>query len=119
MNLQLFVDKMLTLKGAIAAAIVDFESGMLMASGSNDPSFDLEVVAARGSEVMRAKIKTMQKLEMDDDINDIMITTTSQYHFLCPVKQHRNMFIYLAVNRKSANVSLCRQMMFAVDKNIV
>ena len=68
---------------------------------------------------MRAKIKTMQKLEMDDDINDIMITTTSQYHFLCPVKQQRNMFIYLAVNRKSANVSLCRQMMFAVDKNIV
>jgi len=54
-----------------------------------------------------------------DDINDIMITTTSQYHFLCPVKQHRNMFIYLAVNRKSANVSLCRQMMFAVDKNLV
>ena len=66
MNLQHFVDKMLTLKGAIAAAIVDFESGMLMASGSNDPAFDLEVVAARGSEVMRAKIKTMQKLEMDD-----------------------------------------------------
>ena len=64
MNLQHFVDKMLTLKGAIAAAIVDFESGMLMASGSNDPAFDLEVVAARGSEVMRAKIKTMQKLEM-------------------------------------------------------
>ena len=119
MNLQHFVDKMLTLKGAIAAAIVDFESGMLMASGSNDPAFDLEVVAARGSEVMRAKIKTMQKLEMDDDINDIMITTTSQYHFLCPVKQQRNMFIYLAVNRKSANVSLCRQMMFAVDKNII
>jgi len=111
---------MLTLKGAIAAAIVDFESGMLMASGSNNPAlFDLEVVAARCSEVMRAKIKTMQKLEMDDDINDIMITTTSQYHFLCPVKQHRNMFIYLAVNRKNANVSLCRQMMFAVDKNIV
>ena len=95
MNLQHFVDKMLTLKGAIAAAIVDFESGMLMASGSNDPAFDLEVVAARGSEVMRAKIKTMQKLEMDDDINDIMITTTSQYHFPLP-RQTTPQYVHLS-----------------------
>ena len=119
MNLQVFVDKMLTLKGALAAAIVDYESGMPMASGKNAADFDLEVVAARCSEVMRAKIKTMQRLEMDDEINDIMITLSSQYHFICPVKKKQNMFIYLAVDRKTANVSLCRQMMFAVDKNTV
>lgn len=118
MNLQKIIDKLLTLKGVIAAAAVDYESGMLMASGNIDPKFDLEIVAARSSEVMRAKIKTMNLLHMDDQIHDIMITTTTQYHFLCPVQKQPHMFLYLAMDRAAANVSRCRQTLFAMESLI-
>ncbi|MDK4679982.1 hypothetical protein [Kingella negevensis] len=118
MNLQKMTEGLVTLKGAIAAAIVDYESGMLMASANNDPSYDLEVVAGRGSEVIRAKRRIMDRLAMDDEINDILITLTTQYHLMCPSKKYKHMFIYLAVDRKEANLSRCRQAIFALEKQL-
>lgn len=119
MNLQKLVDGLLTLEGAIAAAIVDFESGMLLAHGNKVSGFDLEVVAARGSDVLRAKKKTLKMLQMDDEIHDILITLNSQYHLMCPCSHKPNMFIYLAIDRKTANLSLSRRAVFNAEKQIV
>lgn len=119
MNLQKLVDGLLTLDGAIAAAIVDFESGMLLAHGNKQNNFDLEVVAARGSEVIRAKLKTIKMLQMQDEIHDILITLGTQYHLMCPCKHRENMFLYLAIDRKTANLSLSRRAMFNAEKQIV
>lgn len=119
MNLQKLVDGLLTLDGAIAAAIVDFESGMLLAHGNKQNNFDLEVVAARGSEVIRAKLKTIKMLQMQDEIHDILITLGTQYHLMCPCKNRENMFLYLAIDRKTANLSLSRRAMFNAEKQIV
>lgn len=118
MNLQQLVNALLTLDGAIAAAIVDFESGMLLASGNQVSGFDLEVVAARGSEVIRAKKKTLAMLKMDDEIHDILITLNTQYHLMCPVSSQKMMFIYLALDRKTANLSLSRRALFNAEKRI-
>ncbi|QMT31975.1 hypothetical protein [Alysiella filiformis] len=119
MNLQQLVDGLLTLEGAIAAAIVDFESGMLLAYGNKQSHFDLEVIAARGSDVIRAKIKTIKMLKMDDDIHDMLITLNTQYHLMCPCKSRENMFLYLALDRKQANLSLSRRAVFNAEKQIV
>lgn len=119
MNLQKLVDGLLTLEGAIAAAIVDFESGMLLAHGNKVSGFDLEVVAARGSDVIRAKKKTLKMLQMNDEIHDILITLNSQYHLMCPCTRQTNMFIYLAIDRKTANLSLSRRAVFNAEKQIV
>lgn len=119
MNLQKLVNGLLTLDGAIAAAIVDFESGMLLAHGNQQNNFDLEVVAARGSDVIRAKKKTIKMLQMNDEIHDILITLDTQYHLMCPCKSRENMFLYLAIDRKTANLSLSRRAMFNAEKQIV
>ena len=55
MKLNQIVNALATLEGVIAAAIVDYESGMMMASAVNQADFDLEVVAASGCEIIRAK----------------------------------------------------------------
>lgn len=119
MNLQQLVNGLLTLEGAIAAAIVDFESGMLLAHGNKQNNFDLEVVAARGSDVIRAKLSTLRMLKMNDEIHDILITLGTQYHLMCPCKNRDNTFLYLAIDRKTANLSLSRRAVFNAEKQIV
>lgn len=118
MVLTHIIDHLLKLHGAIAAAIVDYDNGLLLAEGNNDANFNLEVIATRDSEVLRAKMRIMARLEMDDEINDILITLPEQYHMMCPSKQHRNLFIYLAVNKQQANLSNCRKALFQAEKMI-
>ena len=46
MTLDEIVNGLSRIKGVIAAAVVDYGSGMMMASHTNDSSFDLEAASA-------------------------------------------------------------------------
>lgn len=54
---------------------------MALASGGN-PGFDLDVAAAGNSNVVRAKLRTVQEIDIDTEIEDIMITLSNQYHLI-------------------------------------
>ena len=60
---------LLGIDGALCAALVDSTSGMLM--GSVGSGLDMELAAAGNTEVVRAKLKTMRMLKLDDAIDDI------------------------------------------------
>ena len=77
MNYDQAVSQMLNVDGALAAAVVDFSSGMLLAGGGS-AAIDLEIAAAGNTEVMRAKMKTMEMLKLNDEIEDILITLGKQ-----------------------------------------
>ena len=119
MKLNEIVNTLATLEGVIAVAIVDYESGMIMASKINREGFDLEVFAASGSNIIGAKKRTIKMLDNDDYIHDIVISMTTQYHLLCPSTQKDNMFIYVVLDRETGNLSSCRRMLFQAEKMIV
>ena len=93
--------------GAICAALVDSNSGMML--GSAGSGVDLELAAAGNTEVMRAKLKTMKSLALDDKIEDILITLGKQYHILRPLQAKAGIFIYLVLDRSKANLALARR----------
>lgn len=115
-NLQELTDALVAVKGVIAAAIVDYESGMIMAaSEGRGNNTDLEVVMAGGTNIIRAQQKTIGMLHHDDTLRDILISLKQQYHLLCPCTQTKNMFIYLIIDRQSANLAICRNAMFCAE----
>jgi hypothetical protein len=57
-NLNESLQDLMTLDGAMCAAVVDYNSGMLL--GSIGSGVDLELAAAGNTEVVRAKMKTMK-----------------------------------------------------------
>ena len=63
------LDELMTLDGAMCAAVVDSTSGMML--GSIGSGVDLEVAAAGNTEVIRAKMKTMRSLGLNDIIEDV------------------------------------------------
>lgn len=106
-NIQQSLDSILTIDGALASALVDSSSGMML--GSSGGGVDLEVAAAGNTEVVRAKLKTMSLLKLKDDIEDILITLNKQYHIIRLVAGKPGLFLYIVLDRSRANLALARR----------
>lgn len=98
---------LLKLDGALCAALVDANSGMML--GSVGSGLDLELAAAGNTEVVRAKLKTMKTLGLSDAIEDILITLSKQYHIIRPLAAKAGIFIYLVLDKSKSNLALARR----------
>ena len=117
MNYDKTVAEMLNVDGALAAAVVDYGSGMLLAGGGS-AAIDLEIAAAGNTEVMRAKMKTMQMLGLKDSIEDILITLGKQYHLLRPLAKHEGLFLYTVLDRSKSNLALARRALIDTERHL-
>jgi hypothetical protein len=80
-NAKESLPKLLDIEGCLGACIVDSNSGMTLAA-TGAASLDLEVAAAGNTEVVRAKRKTMKALNLNDSIEDVLITLGKHYHLI-------------------------------------
>ena len=111
------ISELLAVDGSMAAAVVDFSSGMLLAGGGSS-NVDLEIAAAGNTEVMRAKMKTMGMLGLKDAIDDILITLGSQYHLLRPLQKHEGLFLYTVLDKSKSNLALARRALVEAERNL-
>lgn len=118
-QLNELTEELSTINGFIAASIADAESGMSLATKSITNTFDIEVAAAANAKVVRAKNAAVQALHLHDDkIEDILITLTNQYHLIRLSSKNPMLFIYLALDRKKANLALARHMLNSVESKL-
>ena len=110
------LSQLLSVDGALYAAVVDSSSGMLL--GSAGTGVDMELAAAGNTEVVRAKNKTLQALGLQDTIDDILITLGKQYHIIRPLATKDGIFIYLVLDKARANLALARRKVQDIEKLI-
>jgi hypothetical protein len=76
---------------------------------------------AGNTEVIRAKMRTMESLRLDDSIEDILITLTKQYHLIRLLKSSRSeqgLFLYLVLDRGRANLALARHSLKRIEAEL-
>jgi len=103
--------------GFVAAALVDSDSGLAMSKVSNS-NIDLDLAAAGNTEVVRAKRRVANALQLNDDIEDILITLGKAYHLIRPLESNKNIFVYLVLDRKRANLAMARHELKSFEKTL-
>lgn len=120
MSIDAVLKEAMSLEGAIGVALVDYSSGMTLGEVSASKELDLTVAAAGNTEVVRAKMRTMDMLKMSDTIEDILISLGRQYHLIRPLtsRSGAGLFVYLALDRSRANLALARHQLRALADNV-
>jgi hypothetical protein len=117
-NAKESLPRLLDIEGCIGACIVDSNSGMTLGSiGGN--GIDLEAAAAGNTEVVRAKRKTMKALNLQDSIEDMLITLGKAYHLIRPLQSNDALFIYLVLDKNKSNLAMARHNLKAIEKDLV
>ncbi|AOW90548.1 MULTISPECIES: roadblock/LC7 domain-containing protein [Streptomyces] len=106
--------------GATAAALVDYTSGMALGTLGGTKDFNLEVAAAGNTDVVRAKLRTMEHLGLNEEIEDILITLSSQYHMIRLLKSRggNGLFLYLVLDSSRANLAMARHQLRRIESEL-
>ena len=110
--------KGMAINGAIAIALVDYESGFALGKMGGGEYFDIEAAAAGNTEVVRAKMRVMKQLHLGERIDDILITLEAQYHIIRPLKREKSLFLYLAIDRESGNLAMARHQLKGLEDQL-
>ncbi|MEU5837035.1 hypothetical protein ABZ820_25645 [Streptomyces diacarni] len=109
-----------SIDGAIGVALVDYTSGMALGTVGGGKNFDLEVAAAGNTDVVRAKLRTMEHLGLQDEIEDILITLGTQYHLirLLRAKSGNGLFLYIALDAGKSNLAMARHQLRRIEAHL-
>ena len=121
MNIEAALKEAMNIDGALGASLVDWESGMSLGAVGGGKYLDLDVAAAGNTEVIRAKMRTMESLRLDDTIEDILITLSKQYHLIRLLSNSdgaHNLFLYVALDRTRANLALARHHLKRIESDL-
>ncbi|MFC9895286.1 hypothetical protein ACFVMC_16500 [Nocardia sp. NPDC127579] len=119
-NMDIALKDMMTIEGAVGAAVVDYGSGMALGMLGSSKALDLQTAAAGNTEVVRAKLRTIDQLGLKEEIEDILITLTGQYHVIRPLtgRKSKGLFLYLALDRNRANLALARHRLKSIEEEL-
>lgn len=115
-NITESLSSIMTIDGANCAALVDSSSGMIL--GQAGSGIDMELAAAGNTEVVRAKLRTMDSLKLNDKIDDILITLGKQYHIIRPTSASTGLFLYVVLDKARSNLALARRKIQDVEKDL-
>ena len=113
-NVKVALQALMDIDGAVAAALVDFESGMTLGTAGGD-RFNLDLAAAGNTKVVKSKMEVMQSLDLNTTIEDILITLGTQYHLIRPLEKAQALFLYLVLDRKKSNLAMARHKLMATE----
>ncbi|MER6672864.1 roadblock/LC7 domain-containing protein [Streptomyces sp. NPDC000983] len=113
-------EMMAGVEGAMGAAIVDYTSGMALGTLGGGKELDLTIAAAGNTDVIRAKVRTMEQLGLKGQIKDILITLDRQYHVirLLTGRGGNGLFLYLVLDKDHSNLAMARHQLKRVEEEI-
>lgn len=121
MSLEQKITECMNIEGAVAAALVDCDSGMAIATAGDSRKVDLNLAAAAGSNVLRAQQSALSDLGIEESVEDVLVTMDSQYQMLRPLSDAsgKGLAVFLMLNKSKANLAMARFKLSKIEKELV
>ena len=119
-DLDTALKEIMDIDGAIGVALVDHTSGMALGMAGGGKDLDLAVAAAGNTDVVRAKLRAMEMLNITEKIEDILITLDTQYHLIRPLasRSGKGLFLYVALRRDRSNLAMARHQLKRIENDL-
>ena len=101
------LEELKKIHGFKVASLVDVNTGISLASESIT-DFNIELASSGNAQIVKTKRAVAESLNLDDDIEDILISLGKEYHLIRLLKKNADFFIYLVLDRKEAQLGLAR-----------
>ncbi|MEU2391811.1 hypothetical protein ACFV7Q_29420 [Streptomyces sp. NPDC059851] len=113
-------EAMTSIDGVLGVALVDYTSGMALGTLGGSKDLDLGVAAAGNTDVIRAKVRTMEMLGLQDEIEDLLITLGNQYHLIRVLKSRSGsgLFLYLVLDKGRSNLAMARHQLRRIEADL-
>ena len=95
--------EVLTIEGAIGAALVQATTGTILGHVAVGRGFDMTQAAKIAQDLVQ------DALRLRDGIEDIMITVDTQYHVMRLLGPGEDVFVHLVLDRERASLGMARQ----------
>ncbi len=105
-SLDTVLEKLLSFDGAMCVAVVDSETGMTL--GSAGSGVDIDLAAAGASGILRARLASSRALGGKEEIDDVLISLTSQVQIIHPLPQNPTIFTFLIGDRAKSSLAMAR-----------
>ncbi|MEU9379871.1 hypothetical protein AB0D38_02185 [Streptomyces sp. NPDC048279] len=113
-------EMMTAVEGSLGAAVVDYTTGMALGTLGGGKGLDLTIAAAGNTDVIRAKVRTMDELGLKSRIEDILITLEKQYHLIRLItgRNGNGLFLYLVLDKERSNLAMARHQLRRVEEQL-
>ncbi|MCQ8188669.1 hypothetical protein [Streptomyces rugosispiralis] len=101
-------------EGVLAASLVDYLSRITLGAVQTPQGPDLEKVAYGDTDVLRAKLATLELLGYSPErLEDIVVTLDTEYHLIRPISRRasQGVFLYLVADRARVDLDVARATM--------
>ncbi len=119
-DMESSLQEAMQIEGATGVALVDYTRGMALGTLGNSKDFDLTIAAAGNTDVVRAKLRTLEMLKLKESIEDILITLSGQYHVIRPLtsRNTQGLFLYLVLSKGRANLAMARHKLKTIEEGL-
>jgi len=115
-NISHTLSTLIALDGALAAAVVDGNTGQVL--GKTGSAEGVELAANINTGVLRSKLHGVKHLDIQEDIEDILITSVAHYHLVTFIAHKPGFFIYTVLDRQIGNLGAARYAASSAQQSI-
>ena len=115
-SLEEVLEKLLSFDGALCVAVVDSETGMIL--GSAGSGVEIDLAAAGASVILRARLASTRALGINEKIDDVLISLTSQVQIIHPLPSNPSIFTYLIGDKAKSSLAMARYKATEADQLI-
>ena len=108
---------MLTLDGLLGCAVVDGNTGLVVAREVREEQpVDIELAAAACAQVLRTHRQAARNMGLSEHIEEIITTAGARHQLMRALPRHPNLFLVALLDKHRTNLALARFQLIEVER---